>query len=100
MKRLKKITGYAANSRWWSEIEESGHRGFLARHQAITSPFSYSPTARVWTWRGKPVIHVEISHRCYEVYEVPESVRIFKHEQDAEDFYLRTIRANDDMGMD
>lgn len=68
MERLKVITSYAANTRWFEETAEEP-LGEIPR-QDISSPYMYSPSHTVYSWEGKAVINVETSHRRYEIYDI------------------------------
>ena len=80
LKRVKVITGYTANGRFFRETGK--HLGYIPRQTDIPSPYAYSPSHIVCEWRGKAVIQVETLHRRYEVFEVPKHMKIFKRERD------------------
>jgi hypothetical protein len=42
----------------------------------IKSPFAYSPTRLVYTWQDKKIVVVEVSHRIFYVYQIPDSIKI------------------------
>lgn len=69
MKRIKVITGYTADARFWAQTGKK--LGYISRQNTITSPYSYSPTHTVFEYKGTPIIHVETSHCRYEVFAVP-----------------------------
>jgi hypothetical protein len=78
MKRIKTITGYSANARFWAEVGKV--IGFIPRVKDIESPYSYSPTEIVYDYQGKPIIQKETKHRRYEVFVVPPYTKIWKSE--------------------
>lgn len=79
MKRVKVITSYAGNARWFAEVGEAP-LGYIPRQSAIPSPYAYSPTHIVYSWHGMPVIQVETRHRYYEVFQVPETMPVTQDE--------------------
>lgn len=89
-KRLKTITSYAGHARWWSEIADKP-LGYLARCQCahIPSPYAYSPSVQILDWKGRAVIQFEVSHRRYEVYEVPAGLVRFASDDLATDYQIR-----------
>ena len=72
LRRIKTVTGYAADARWFAELGEP--LGYIPRQSDIPSPYAYAPSHVVYAWRGRAVIHVETKHRRYEVYDVPRSM--------------------------
>lgn len=80
MKRLKVISGYTQDARFWEETGE--HLGYIPRQHDIPSPYSYSPTEDVFVWKGRAVIHKETKHRRYEVFEIPSDMKIYRKEQE------------------
>jgi hypothetical protein len=81
VKKIRTITSYAENARWWAEVEEEPI-GFIPRQNSIPSPYAYSPVHIVYKWDSKPVIQVETKHKYYEVYDVSH-MTIHKDEENA-----------------
>lgn len=75
LKRLKVLRGYAAHARFNVEIDETPI-GSIPRVKDIPSPYTFSPTDIVWTWKGTRIIIRETRHRCYEVFEIPASMTL------------------------
>lgn len=68
MKRVKVINGYTALSNWINfEAKQTGKT--IARTN-LPSPYSYSPTHIVYSYKNQDVILVETRHRRYEVYAI------------------------------
>ncbi len=72
MKKIKTITGYAADARFWAETGNS--IGYIPRQKNIPSPYAYSPVHLVFKYKDTAIIHVETSHRRYEVFSVPPAM--------------------------
>jgi len=75
--RIKTLIGYAADARWFAEIDEHDidkPLGYIPRQSDIPSPYANGPSHVVYAWRGRAVISVETKHRRYEVFEVPRSM--------------------------
>ena len=79
MKRLKVVTGYAAQARFYRDVGKQ--LGYIPRQKQIPSPYCYSPTHLVYLWKGKAIIIVETRHRRNEIFEVPTEM-IKKKEKD------------------
>jgi len=90
MKRIKRIRSHTGYARFLAETSEEP-TGYLARVQIeeIPSPYRYSPTVAIDEWNGKQVIHLETSHRCYDVFEVHPELLRFKTEDAAADWHVR-----------
>jgi len=73
LKRIKVITSYAADARWFAEVGET-LLGYIPRQPDILTPYASSPSHIVWDWQGTPVIHAETRHRRYEVFAVPRDM--------------------------
>jgi hypothetical protein len=88
-KKLKTITSYVGLGRWLSETEEDG-AGWLACCDIpwLASPYHYSPTKMILKWNGKNVIYSEVSHKRYEVYEVPAEAYRYKSDEEATDHHV------------
>lgn len=81
MKKIKTITSYAGNARFFAELAEEPI-GFIPKQKQIPSPYAYSPTHTVYDWNGQPVIQVETKHKYYEVFNV-SGMKIYNNENDA-----------------
>jgi hypothetical protein len=88
MKRIAVIRGYAADARHYAEAGEN--LGYIPKQKHIPAPYAYSPTHRVYEWKGNKVIHVEVKHRQYEIYDVSD-LMIFPKEKEAENLYINSL---------
>ena len=88
--KVKIITSYAAHARWHAEVCQAG---YIVRHTEIQSPFSSGPTHTVYEYNRRPVIIVEVSHRRYVVFAVPQSVTIYQQQSQAEAAFARPQEA-------
>jgi hypothetical protein len=79
IKRVKRVVGYAAHARINYELRDAGY----IRRMPIREPYAYSPTHRVYEYKGKHVIVCETSHRTYDLFQVPTGITIFKYEKEA-----------------
>jgi hypothetical protein len=72
LKRIKRVRGYAAHSRYLAELAETPS-GYIPMQHDIKTPFAYSPSWTVWRHcpTGRLVIVCETAHRQYDVFEVP-----------------------------
>ena len=76
-KKLKTLKGYTADARWFAEIDEKPV-GEIER--VISQAYTYSPTHVVWKWNEKNVIHIESRHRTYDIYEIPNDIKIMPYQ--------------------
>lgn len=92
MKRVKVINSHAGLARWLAETAEDPI-GYLARCQTrdIPSPYCYSPTVQILNWNGKPVVWFEVSHKRYEIYEVPDTMHTFSTDAAATKSHCESI---------
>lgn len=102
-KRLKTITSYAGHARFLAGCDgydrldddpDAMTAGYLARVQRedVPSPYAYSPTTPLLRWNGRKVFISEVSHRRFEVFEVPANMLTFQDQQKAEDWHMRFRR--------
>ena len=92
LKRIKRIRSHAGHARFLAECAEEA-MGWIPRQEDIPSPYAYSPEWPVEDWNGKPVVIRETSHRCYDVFLVPEQM-VRNHdpiEAEQESNYLRGL---------
>lgn len=69
LKPIKKLISYAAVGRFHAEV---GDRiAETPRRPEIRSPYAYSPLWSVYSYKSKPVVLIETSHRNFVIYEVP-----------------------------
>lgn len=80
-KTLKTLTTYGAKSDFYSETGDN--IGYVVNPRHIPSPYSYSPTRAVYTWRGQKVIIMDTKHKYFEVIAVPSSETIYKTDEQA-----------------
>lgn len=91
MKRLLRITGYAARARYGAEISED-FIGWIPRQ--IGSPYSSGPSHGVHTDQKRgSVIIVETKHRCYDVFAVPPEMKIYATDDEATEAYIAGKRS-------
>jgi len=80
---LKTINSHVGKSRFFGEMYgQGGSIGFIPRQEVIPSPFSYSPTHWVYLWKGHRVFIVETAHRRYDVFELPEDMKLATSEEE------------------
>lgn len=102
LKLLKTIRSHAGHARFLAECD--GHDserwedccfGYLPRCLAadIPSPYAYSASWPLYRWNGKRVLVRETSHRCYQVFEVPATVKTFATDDAATEYHIRMTRA-------
>lgn len=91
MQRIKTIRSYSDLHRWLSELSQRPI-GYLPRQTQIPSPYASSPTDVVWNWNGRRVIYREVSHRRFEVFELPANMHVHPCEDDAVNEYLGGLR--------
>lgn len=80
----KVLTGYAALARFMPGLGEP--IGFVARHHAVASSYSYSPCLPVYKYDGWPVVVAETRHKRYEVHRI--NAWFVTTEQAAEDEFI------------
>ena len=77
MKRIKRIRSHAGHARFLAEMPESDwFIGEIPWQKDIASPYAYSPTHCVMQWQDKRVIIVETSHKCFDVFELPNQMQL------------------------
>lgn len=100
-KRIKKIASHVGHARFLAEtdgIESENVNdwivGYLATVQRsdIPSPYAYSPVTPLYRWRGKLIFISETSHRVYEVFEVPATMKRFATDEEATEYHIRMTR--------
>jgi hypothetical protein len=73
LKRLKRLSSYAAYARYLSECEDTPYE--IPRQPDIPCPYRYSPTHTVYAYQGAvQVIIVETAHKRFDVFAVPEGL--------------------------
>lgn len=70
LNRIKRIRSHVGHAQFLAECSPD-HIGRIDRQKDIPSPYVSSPDHLVFSWQGKPVIIVETSHRCFDVFAVP-----------------------------
>lgn len=95
-KRLKTIKSHTGHAQFLygcehNDIGDMVIAGYLARVQReeIPSPYAYSPSTQLYRWNGKKVFVSEVSHRRFEVFEVPANMLTFKTDDAATDWHIR-----------
>ena len=75
MKKLKTINSHSGLARWLAEVDQKA-LGFAPRSvtKHIPSPYRYSPSVEVLSWKGKPVVWFEVAHKRYQVFEAPDVI--------------------------
>ena len=93
MTKIKTITSHTGLSRWLAETSEDPV-AWLARAQCanIPSPYAYSPSKAIIEWKGKQVVYFEVSHKRYEIFEVPAGMLRFKTDDEATDWHINNTR--------
>lgn len=83
LQQIKKITSHAGYGRWLAECSEAPI-GYLARaHVTIPSPYRYSPSVAIYTWKDKQVVSFETAHKVYKVFEVPADMPRYETDEEA-----------------
>jgi len=85
-KQIKKITGYAADCRFWQDVSEKS-AGYVIKPIGIPSPYAFSLTSIVYEYNGHKIIHIETAHRTYNVFDV-SGMTIYATEELAQDAAL------------
>ncbi len=80
MKRIKRMRSHTKHAQFLAEVTKD--LGFLPR-QDIPSPYKFSPTHDVIEHDGQPVIIVETSHRCFDVFLVPPYTKWYASDEQA-----------------
>jgi hypothetical protein len=93
MKKVKTITSHAGYGRWMAECMDEPV-GYIARSQVahIPSPYAYSPCRAVYEWNGKYVVSFETRHKRYEVFELPDDMKIYETDEEATEAYIASMR--------
>ena len=73
LKRIKRIRSHTGHARFLAECAEEP-MGWIPCQPDIPSPYAYSQEWTVWEWQGRAVMIRETSHRCFDVFEVPEQM--------------------------
>ncbi len=91
-KRLLRLVGYAAHSRYLSTVDDRGFTQWIPR--LVHEPYRYSPSALVYDdpRRGKVFI-AETKHRTYDVFQVPADQEIYPTDDQASAVRLAADRA-------
>jgi hypothetical protein len=76
-KPLKTIRSHTGFSRFMAELDTDDNGDLIIVREIprsefkIPSPYDCGPTWFVYRYKGKEVITVETSHRCYQVFAAP-----------------------------
>lgn len=90
---IKTIPSYTGLSRFYAECDEQAS-GWIVTPKHIPSPYRSGPDVAVNKYKGKNVIVREVSHKRYEVIEVPAGERIYKTDQEATDAFIAQQKAD------
>jgi len=89
-KRIRVLNGYTAKARYYNDQKLRYSAGYISRFDCehIGTPYFSSPSIGVATIKsGLRVIIMETKHRRFEVFCVPNSVKIFKFQREADDAF-------------
>src|SRR5262245_7372336 len=70
--RIERIRSHAGKARYSATLDYDTPLGYIPRQADIPSPYMFSATWTVWRHvpSGTPVVIIETSHRCYDVFRV------------------------------
>lgn len=92
LKRILRVRGYTGLARYRASLAHNGDFiGWIPRE--VNSPYASGPSHGVLRdpKRG-PVVIAETSHRCYDVYAVPEGTTIFATDDEATEAFMKEQR--------
>lgn len=77
--RIKRIRSHTGHARYLAQCTDAGS---IPRPIGIPSPYAYSPDCLTYrNTRGQRVIICETSHRCYDVFLLPDEITFRDYEE-------------------
>lgn len=87
MNIIKIMRTHSDYARTLNECDETNT--WVARFQVpVDTPYAYSPTLSVLSYKGREVVILETSHRLFKMIELPDDAVRFMTEESAEDFHI------------